>query len=258
MVQINTESVLEVKHWNETLFSFSTTRDKSFRFDSGQFVMVGLEIDGRKVMRAYSIASAHYDEHLEFFSIKAPNGALTSHLKNVSPGDEVFIGSKPTGTLLLSDLLPGERLYLVAGGTGLAPFLSILRDPDTYERFKQVVLIHSVRYRNELAYSSYLSYRLRQHDFVGEEAGKKLIYYPTVTREKSENKGRITHLIRDGVLAHDIGAPTLNPETDRVMICSGMGMLNDTSALLDEYGFKASQGVGRAGDYVVERAFADQ
>ncbi|MCI4646373.1 MAG: ferredoxin--NADP reductase [Hyphomonadaceae bacterium] len=258
MGQIGTEKVLEVKHWNDTLFSFRTSRDRAFRFESGQFVMVGLEVEGRPLLRAYSIASAHYDEDLEFFSIKVPDGPLTSRLQHINPGDPILIGKKPTGTLVLTDLLPGKRLYMIAGGTGLAPFLSVIRDPDVYERFDEVILVHSVKYRNELAYADYLTTGLAEHEFVGEEAAKKFVYYPTVTREDPARRSRVTHLIVDGRLAADLGVPNLNPETDRVMICSGVGMLNDTSALLDSLGFKVSAGIGRAGDYVIERAFVEK
>lgn len=224
MVALATEHVIDVHHWNDTLFSFRTTRDPGFRFDSGQFVMIGLETEGRPLMRAYSIASAHWEEHLEFFSIKVPNGPLTSRLQHLKPGDPVTVSRKPTGTLVLNDLKPGRHLYLLGTGTGLAPFLSVIRDPDTYERFDKIVLAHGVRHVNDLAYSDYLERELPAHEYLGGLVREKLIYYPSVTREPFRNRGRITDAIADGLMSQTIGLPPLNPETDRIMLCGSPSM----------------------------------
>lgn len=258
MAAFDTEKVLSVHHWNESLFTFTCTRAASLRFESGHFVMVGLEVEGRPLMRAYSIASAHYDEQLEFLSIKVANGPLTSRLQHLQVGDPVLIGRKPTGTLVLSDLLPGRHLYLFATGTGLAPFMSIIRDPDTYERFEKVVLVHGVRIGSELAYADFIAQELPQHDYLGEQVRDKLIYYPTVTREAFRNQGRLTTLIENGKLCADIGLPALNPAHDRAMICGGPAMLKDTCAVLNAQGFTVSAGIGQAGDYVIERAFVER
>lgn len=258
MAAFDTEQVLSVHHWNDTLFTFTTTRGSSLRFESGHFVMVGLEVEGRPLMRAYSIASAHYEEHLEFFSIKVDNGPLTSRLQHLQVGDPVLIGRKPTGTLVLSDLLPGRFLYLFATGTGLAPFMSIIRDPDTYERFEKVVLVHGVRVGSELAYADFIAQELPQHDYLGEQVREKLIYYPTVTREAFRNQGRLTTLIESGRLCSDIGLPPLDPGRDRAMICGGPAMLKDLRVVLDAQGFKISPGIGQPGDYVIERAFVEK
>lgn len=258
MAAFETEKVLSVHHWNETLFTFTTTRGPSLRFESGHFVMVGLEVDGKPLMRAYSIASAHYAEHLEFFSIKVESGPLTSRLQHLKVGDSVLIGRKPTGTLVLSDLLPGRNLYLFATGTGLAPFMSIIRDPDTYERFEKVVLVHGVRFVSELAYDKFISEELPKDEFLGEEVSKKLIYYPTVTREAFRNTGRLPVLIENGKLCADVGLPQLDPAVDRAMICGGPAMLKDLRVVLDNLGFKISAGIGQAGDYVIERAFVEK
>ena len=182
MAAFETEKVLSVHHWNDTLFSFTTTRGPSLRFESGHFVMVGLEVDGKPLMRAYSVASASYAEHLEFFSIKVESGPLTSRLQHLKVGDSVLIGRKPTGTLVITDLLPGRNLYLFSTGTGLAPFMSIIRDPDTYERFEKVVLVHGVRFVSELAYEDFITKELPKDEFLGEDVTKKLIYYQAVTR----------------------------------------------------------------------------
>lgn len=258
MVALATEHVIDVHHWNDSLFSFRTTRDPGFRFDSGHFVMIGLEVDGRPLMRAYSIASANYEEHLEFFSIKVANGPLTSRLQHLQPGDPVIVSRKPTGTLVLNDLKPGKHLYLLGTGTGLAPFLSIARDPETYERFDKIVLAHGVRNINDLAYADYLERELPQHDYLGELVREKLIYYPTVTREPFRNRGRITDAIADGVMSQAIGLPPLNPETDRIMLCGSPAMLEDICTLLDGRGFHASPRTREPGDYVIERAFVEK
>ncbi len=258
MAAFETEKVLSVHHWNDTLFSFTTTRGPSLRFESGHFVMVGLEVNGKPLMRAYSIASAHYAEHLEFFSIKVESGPLTSRLQHLKVGDPVLIGRKPTGTLVLSDLLPGRNLYLFATGTGLAPFMSIIRDPDTYERFEKVVLVHGVRFVSELAYDKFITEELPKDEFLGEEMTKKLIYYPAVTREAFRNTGRLPMLIETGKMCSDIGLPQLDPAHDRAMICGGPAMLKDLRVVLDGMGFTISAGIGQAGDYVIERAFVEK
>lgn len=248
--------VLQVHRWDDRLFSLKVTRAPSFRFENGQFAMIGLESDGRPLMRAYSMASPNYEESLEFLSIKVPDGPLTSRLCLVTPGDEVLVGSKPTGSLLVSDLFPGRNLYLLASGTGLAPFMSIVRDPYTYECFGKVILVHCVRRVSELAYRDYLTHDLPRHPYLGEMIQERLVYCPTVTRDRFERQGRITDLIQSGRLFADLGLPALDPERDRAMICGSPDMLKDLRALLDGYGFAASPGVGNAGTYVYERAFA--
>ena len=258
MVALATEHVIDVHHWNDSLFSFRTTRDPGFRFDSGQFVMIGLEVDGRPLMRAYSIASANYEEHLEFFSIKVANGPLTSRLQHLKPGDPLIVSRKPTGTLVLNDLKPGKHLYLLGTGTGLAPFMSLVRDPETYDRYEKIVIAHGVRNVNDLAYKDYLETELPQHEYLGELVREKLIYYPTVTREAFRNQGRITDNIVDGAMSNATGLPPLDPATDRVMLCGSPSMLDDTCALLDTRGFQVSPRTREPGDYVIERAFVEK
>lgn len=258
MSNLGTETVLSVHHWNDTLFSFKTTRNAGLRFENGQFVMIGLEVEGKPLIRAYSIASPNYEEHLEFFSIKVENGPLTSRLLNIQPGDPIIVGKKPTGTLVLHDLLPGKNLYLFATGTGLAPFMSVIQDPEAYERFEKIVLIHGVRRVDELAYHDFITDHLPKHEFFGEDVQQKLIYYPTVTRENFRNQGRLTDLIKSGKLAADIGLPQLNRETDRVMICGSPAMLKESCEMLDEMGFQISKHIGAPGDYVIERAFVEK
>ena len=258
MSKFATERVLSVHHWNDTLFSFKTTRDPGLRFENGQFVMIGLEVDGRPLVRAYSIASPNYEEHLEFFSIKVPNGPLTSRLQHLKVGDDVLVSRKPTGTLVIHDLKPAKNLYFLSTGTGLAPFMSLIQDIEVYDRFEKVVLIHGVRNVNELAYADFIEKELPNNEFFGEEVRNKLIYYPTVTREPFRNQGRLTDLINSGKLFDDIGLPPLSPEHDRAMICGSPQMLTDTSALLDARGFKVSPHIGEPGDYVIERAFVEK
>ena len=258
MAIVGTERVLDVHHWNDTLFSFKTTRDQGLRFENGHFVMIGLQVEGKPLMRAYSIASANYDEHLEFLSIKVEDGPLTSRLKNLKAGDEILVSRKPVGTLVLHDLKPGKNLYLFATGTGLAPFMSVIRDPETYQRFDKVILVHGVRVVAELAYAEYITKELPDNEYFGDDVRDKLIYYPTVTREPYQNRGRLTHLIDSGKLFEDIGMPLLDPARDRAMICGGPSMLKDTAALLDARGFKISPHIGVPGDYVIERAFVEK
>ena len=252
------ETILSVHHWNDTLFSFRTTRDPGLRFENGQFVMIGLEVAGRPLVRAYSVASANYEEHLEFFSIKVPNGPLTSRLQHLQVGDQLLVSRKPTGTLVLHDLRPGRNLYLLSTGTGLAPFMSTIQDPETYERFEKIVLIHGVRYVNELAYTDFITEQLPNNEFFGDEVRAKLIYYPTVTREPFRNMGRLTDLISNGKLFQDICLPPLDPAQDRAMICGSPDMLRDSAALLDGLGFEVSPRIGVPGDYVIERAFVEK
>lgn len=253
-----TEKVLSVHHWNETLFSFTTTRNRSLRFENGQFVMIGLEVDGRPLTRAYSIASPNYEENLEFFSIKVPDGPLTSRLQHLKPGDDLLVSRKPTGTLLLSDLRPGKHLYLFSTGTGMAAFMSIIRDLDVYDQFEKVILFHGVRFVSELAYDHYIRHELPQHEFLGESIQQKLIYYPAVTREPYPNQGRLTTLVESGKLFTDIGLPPLDPEVDRAMICGSAALLKDCRAMLDERGFRMSRRIGDVADYVIEHAFIER
>jgi len=258
MSAFNTQKVLSVKHWNDSLFSFTTTRDDSFRFENGQFVMIGLNQNEKPLLRAYSIASPNYAEHLEFFSIKVPNGPLTSLLQHIKEGDSILVGRKPTGTLLLADLKPGKNLFLLSTGTGLAPFISLIQDPETYEKFEKIVLVHGVRKVDDLAYRDFITRELPNHEFLGEYVRNKLIYYPTVTREAFTNQGRLTDLLQSGKLLGDIGLPPLNPATDRAMLCGSPGMLDDTCAILDKAGLTVSPRIGMAGDYVIERAFVEK
>ena len=252
------EKVTSVHHWNDTLFSFKTTRNPGLRFENGQFVMIGLMVDGKPLMRAYSIASPNYEEHLEFFSIKVPNGPLTSRLQHLKVGDELLVSRKPTGTLVLGDLLPGKHLYLFSSGTGLAPFMSVIQDPEAYERFDKIVLVHGVRQVNELAYADFITNELPQHEYFGELVRETLIYYPTVTREEFRNMGRQTDLMRSGKLFDDIGLPPINPLDDRAMICGSPAMLAETSEVLDSFGLEISKRMGEPGDYVIERAFVEK
>jgi ferredoxin--NADP+ reductase len=258
MASVRSERVLSVNHWSDTLFSFTTTRDPGFRFESGHFVMMGLKLDGKPLLRAYSIASPHYDDKLEFLSIKVPGGKLTSELQNIQVDDEVFVSNKPVGTLVVHDLKPGKRLFLFATGTGLAPFMSIIQDPEVYERFEKVILIHGVRTVSELAYRDFIEKELPNHEYLGEEISAKLLYYPTVTREDFIHHGRITTLVESGKLFEDLGIAPLDPAEDRGMICGSPAMLADTSAMLDSRGFVVSAGQGEPGDYVIERAFAER
>jgi len=258
MSAFGTETVLQVHHWNETLFSFRTTRDRSLRFRNGHFVMLGLPVAGKPLLRAYSVASANHADHLEFLSIKVPDGPLTSRLQHLKAGDEVIVSRKPVGSLVLDDLLPGDRVFLFATGTGLAPFMSIIQDPETYERFQTVVLVHGVREVSELAYADFIGRELPEDELLGELVRGRLHYYPTVTREPFRNRGRLTDLMRSGKLLDDLGLPPLDPARDRAMICGSPSMLADTCAMLDERGFRISPRQGEPGDYVIERAFVEK
>ena len=257
MSQLSHETVLSVRHWNDTLFSFTTTRSRGLRFKNGHFLMVGLEVEGRPLLRAYSVASPNYEEHLEFYSIKVQDGPLTSRLQHLKVGEQVLINNKPVGTLVISNVLPGKRLYLFSTGTGLAPFMSIIRDPETYERFEDIVLVHGVRRVNDLAYADYIKNELPQNEFIGEAVRKQLHYYPTVTREPFEHQGRITDLIQSGKLCDDLKLPQLAPEHDRALVCGGPRMLADLVELLEAKGFKEGSSHEPA-HYTIERAFVEK
>ena len=257
MSNILRETVLEVHHWTENLFTLKTTRDPGFRFDSGEFAMMGLEVDGRPLLRAYSVVSAPYDEQLEFLSIKVPNGPLTSRLQHVKPGDTILVNRKATGTLLLHNLEPGKNLWLLSTGTGLAPFLSIIKDPAVYDRFDRVILTHTVRNKNELLCGEKALEDLKQNEYIGELAAEKLIYYPTVTREPFQNEGRITDLIRSGKVFTDLGLEPLNPVDDRVMICGNPHMTAELTKYMEDQGFDMGAN-NKPGTFVIEKAFAQR
>jgi ferredoxin/flavodoxin---NADP+ reductase len=248
------EAVLSVKHYTDRMFAFRITRPPTFRFRSGEFVMIGLEgPTGKPLLRAYSIASTSWDEELEFFSIKVADGPLTSKLQLIKQGDTVLLGRKPTGTLVHDALTPGKRLYLFSTGTGIAPFASVIRDPETYERFEQVILTHTCREVGELKYGQDLVESLRDDPLVGEHFGR-LAHYTTVTREDWPNQNRITTCIETGRLFADLEVPPLDPATDRVMICGSMDMINDTKALVERAGLKEGSNAEPA-EFVVEKAF---
>ncbi|MCW2275196.1 ferredoxin--NADP+ reductase [Rhodoblastus acidophilus] len=252
----NRETVLEVQHYTDRLFRFRTTRDSAFRFINGQFAMMGLEVDGKPLLRAYSMASANYEEDLEFFSIKVPEGPLTSHLAHLKPGDEVLVGRKPTGTLVQSNLLPGKRLYMFSTGTGIAPFSSIIKDPEVYDLYDHLILIHGCREVAELKYGLDIVEAARNNEFFGEIVQEKLLHYPTVTREPYKYQGRCTDLMESGKLFADLGQPMINPEEDRVMICGNPGLLRDLVKMLEARGFREGSG-GEPASYVIEKAFAE-
>ena len=250
------ERVLSVHHWTDRLFSFTTTRDTSLRFSNGHFPMIGLKVYGKILLRAFSIASPNYEEHLEFLSIKVEDGPLTSRLQHIQVGDTIIVGKKPTGTLLIDYLLPGKNLYLIGTGTGLAPWLAVARDPETYEKFDNVVVVHGVREVKELAYQEMFE-QLPEHEFLGEIVKGKLHYYPTVTREPFRNQGRITDLINNNLFPQNLGLPALNPETDRVMLCGSPAMLADLKHMMEVRGFKEGN-TTTPGDFVIERAFVEK
>ena len=247
MAAFDDEKVLTVHHWTDRLFSFTTTRSQSLRFSNGHFTMIGLRVNGKPLLRAYSIVSPN----------KVQDGPLTSRLQHIQPGDSIIVGHKPTGTLLIDYLLPGKRLYMFGTGTGLAPFMSIIRDPDTYEKFDEVILVHGCRLVSELAYRDYITQELPQHEFLGEMVRQQLKYYPTVTREPFPTQGRIPDLIESGQMARDLGVPQLNPQVDRVMLCGSPEMLKSIKAVLEARGFNEGN-TTTPGDFVVERAFVEQ
>ena len=251
------ERVLTVHHWTDTLFSFTTTRDPTFRFKNGQFTMIGLKVDGKPLLRAYSVASTNYDDTLEFFSIKVQDGPLTSRLQNLKVGDPIIVGKKPTGTLVLDNLKDGRRLFLLGTGTGLAPFLPLIRDPEAYERYESVILVHGCREVKELAYGERITEELPKDELIGEMVSSQLVYYPTVTREPFRNRGRITDLLTSGKLFEDIGQEPFDPAQDRFMLCGSPQLLVDLRKIFDDRGLVEGNH-GEAGDFVVERAFAER
>ncbi|MCT8973421.1 ferredoxin--NADP reductase [Microbaculum marinisediminis] len=257
MAAIDTQRVLDVHHWTDRLFSFRTTRDPGFRFENGQFVMIGLPVDGRPLLRAYSMASANHEDTLEFFSIKVPDGPLTSRLAQIQEGDQILVGHKPTGTLVQDSLLPGKRLYLISTGTGVAPFVSIIKDPEVYDRFEAVVLVHGCRFVEDLAYGEQIVDNVLKDEILAEIIGDKLHYYPTVTREPYERKGRVTDLLRSGAVSGSFGLPPLDPDADRVMICGGPAMLADMVEMMKDMGFSEGS-ASRPGHYVIEKAFVER
>lgn len=257
MANLNYETVTHVHHWTDRLFSFRTTRDPGFRFKNGHFTMIGMEVDERPLLRAYSMASANHEEELEFFSIKVPDGPLTSRLQTIREGDRILVGRKPTGTLVTDHLLPGRNLYLLSTGTGLAPFLSLIKGPEVYENFDKVIVAHGVRFVEDLAYQDVISQELPQNEYLGELIQEKLLYYPTVTREPFRNNGRLTELLETGRMAADLGLPPISLENDRFMLCGSPAMLKDVTSALSARGFREYRN-GDPGHYVIERAFVEK
>ena len=257
MAEAHKETVIDVHHWSDTLFTIKTTRDPGLRFRNGEFAMMGLEVDGKPLLRAYSMASSNYEDYLEFYSIKVQDGPLTSRLQHVKVGDELLVSKKPTGTLLWDHLLPGKHLYLLSTGTGLAPFLSIIKDPEIYENFQKVVLVHGCRFINELTYQQLIEYELKDNEYFGDSVKDKLIYYPAVTREKYKNFGRITTLLESGKLMEDTGMPALSVEDDRFMLCGSPSMLKSLTKILEDHGFTETK-KSDFREYVIERAFVER
>jgi ferredoxin--NADP+ reductase len=251
------EKVLSVRHWTDSLFSFRATRDSGFRFQNGQFAMIGLEVDGRPLLRAYSMASANHEQELEFFSIKVADGPLTSRLQKIKEGDIILVGRKATGTLVTDNLLSGNRLLLLSTGTGLAPFASLIKDPDVYDRFETIVLVHGCRQVSELAYGEEVVAKLRDDELFGPLLSEKLVYYPTVTREPFRNRGRITDLITSEQLFNDIGQSPLDIDSDRIMMCGSPAMLEELRAMFEAKGF-AEGSSGEPGHFVIEKAFVER
>ena len=250
------EKVTSIHHWTDKTFSFKTTRDISFRFKNGEFAMIGLEIEGKPLLRAYSVVSPNHEDHLEFLSIKVPNGPLTSKLQHIKVNDEIIVNSKPTGTLVCDYLLPGRNLYLFSTGTGLAPFMSIIRDPETYEKFERIILTHTVRTPEELAYKDFLN-NLNNDEIYSEITKGKFIYFNTVTREKWERKGRITEWIKENKLWGHLSVEKFNPKEDRVMICGSESMTYDLKKIFENLG--SEEGSTKVqGGFVIEKAFAEK
>ncbi|MBC7995662.1 MAG: ferredoxin--NADP reductase [Rhizobacter sp.] len=249
--------VLSIHHWTDRQFSFTCTRDPGFRFQSGQFTMIGLVVDGKPLLRAYSVVSPHWDETLEFLSIKVQDGPLTSRLQHIKVGDTVMVGRKASGTLLTQNLLPGKNLYLLSTGTGLAPFMAMIRDPEVYELYEKVILVHGCRQVAELAYDQVITQELPKNEYFGDQVTGKLVYYPTVTREAFRNQGRIPTLLETGKLSHDVGLPPLSKEDDRFMLCGSPEMLRDTRTLFDKLGMTEGN-MSHPGHFVIERAFVDK
>lgn len=252
------QSVTSVRHWNDHLFSFRVTRPKSLRFRSGEFVMIGLMGDnGRPLLRAYSIASPAWDDELEFYSIKVQDGPLTSRLQNVKIGDQLIVRPKPVGTLVVDALLPGKRLYLLSTGTGIAPFASLTRDPEVFEKFDEVILVQTCRTNSELQFAKDLQSRIAQDPLIGEIAAEKLRFFLTTTREESEHMGRITANIDNEHLQSALGTPALNPETDRVMLCGSLNFNTDLKAMLESRGFVEGAN-SNPQHFVIEKAFVGE
>jgi ferredoxin--NADP+ reductase len=252
---LNVAQVTYVKHYTESLFAFSCARPASFRFRSGEFVMIGLMDGAKPLLRAYSIASPAWDEKLDFYSIKVQDGPLTSRLQHLAVGDRVLVGRKPTGTLVLDALTPGKRLFLVSTGTGFAPFASLIRDPETYERYNEVIVTHTCRTSPELAYGLELVEAARADPLVGEEASAKLRHVTSTTRDAHALNGRITTLIENGALFEQMNAPGLDPASDRIMVCGSMAVLQGMKALAEARGFVEGAN-SEPGSFVIERAFA--
>jgi len=263
----DTQTVTEVKHYTDRLFSFRVTRPVSLRFRSGEFVMIGLMGDPdpktgkqKPLLRAYSIASPSWDEELEFYSIKVQDGPLTSRLQHIKPGDELILRPKPVGTLVHDALIPGKRIWFFATGTGFAPFASLLREPQTYEDYDEVIITHTCREVGELTYGRDLIEALKTdellNDVIGEGFWKKIKYYPTTTREESPKMGRITDLMRSGEAFADLGVPPLSPETDRAMICGNLAFNLELKEMFEEYGLVEGAN-SKPMHYVVEKAFLD-
>jgi ferredoxin--NADP+ reductase len=247
--------VTTVKHWTDRLFSFRVTRPQSLRFRSGEFVMIGLMGDnGKPLLRAYSIASPNWDEELEFYSIKVPDGPLTSKLQHINVGDEIILRPKPVGTLVHDALLPGKRVWFLATGTGIAPFASLMRDPETYEKYDQVIMMHTCRTADELEYGRQLVEDLQNDELIGEMVEGKLRYYPTTTREETAHMGRITDNLSSGKVFEDLGLPRMNPEEDRAMVCGSLDFNIDVKAVLESFGLREGAN-SEPKEYVVEKAF---
>lgn len=257
MKAFNEETVTSVHHWTDRLFSFTTTRGTTLRFKNGHFTMIGLRVDGKPLLRAYSVVSPHWEENLEFLSIKVPNGPLTSRLQHIEVGSTVLIGRKASGTLLVQNLLPGKNLWLLSTGTGLAPFMAMIRDPEVYEAYEKIILVHGCRQVNELAYDKVIEDELPNNEFFGEQVREKLLYYPTVTREPFRNQGRIPPLLESNKITGDLGLPPISLENDRFMLCGSPEMLKDTRAIFDKMGM-AEGNMSTPGHFVIERAFVDK
>ena len=257
MAKAHTETVIDVHHWSDTLFTIKTTRDASLRFRNGEFAMMGMQVDGKPLLRAYSMASSNYEDYLEFYSIKVQDGPLTSRLQHIKVGDELLVSKKPTGTLLWDHLKPGKHLYLLSTGTGLAPFLSIIKDPDVYDNFEKVILVHGCRFINELTYQQLIEYELKNNEYFGDSVKDKLIYYPAITREPYKNYGRITTLLETGKLIEDTQMPEMNVEDDRFMLCGSPSMLKSLSKILENKGFTETRKTDYR-EFVIERAFVEK
>jgi ferredoxin--NADP+ reductase len=249
------QTVTAVQHWTDRLFSFRVSRPQSLRFRSGEFVMIGLMGDnGKPLLRAYSIASPNWDEELEFYSIKVPDGPLTSKLQHIKVGDEIILRPKPVGTLVHDALLPGKRVWFLATGTGIAPFASLMRDPETYEKYDQVIMMHTCRNADELEYGRKLVEDLKNDELIGEMVEGKLLYYPTTTREETVQMGRITDNLSSGKVFEDLGLPKMNPKEDRAMVCGSLAFNIDVKAVLEGFGLREGAN-SEPLEYVVEKAF---